>query len=188
MLLSIHYMVKHGETLWVTMSNGLCNETHLNPVTKCHYPQAPIPNLCLASGKGELSSSATVCWDCLWSGAFCTHLPLRPPLPQPLRREQISLRRIHFGADDNSFTCPEGAEVCHPSRESHASMVFSRYPESQMMMAPPPFMGAIRGDRKYALKRILKTTKILLKTLFNGVTQEAAAKRTGLNWDDLDFI
>lgn len=81
MLLSIHYMVKHGETLWVTMSNGLCNETHLNLVTKCHYPQAPILNLCLASGKGELSSSATVCWDCLWSGAFCTHLPLRPRSP-----------------------------------------------------------------------------------------------------------
>lgn len=81
MLLSIHYMVKHVETLWVTMSNGLWNEIHLNPVTKCHYPQARIPNLCLASGKGRAVNLSHGMLRLSMVSVILCHFAAMPSLP-----------------------------------------------------------------------------------------------------------
>lgn len=60
------------------------------------------------------------------------------------------------------------------------------------MVEPPPCTGVVRGNKEIFLEKnfihTLKTTKTGEKPKFNGVTQEAEAKRTGLNQGDLDFI
>lgn len=126
LLPSMHFMVKHAGTLWVIMSNGLWNETHLNPDTKCHYPQTLIPNSAWQVEKGESLTSAMACWG--RSGSFCTLLPALPPFPRPIQLEWMSFWRIHVGDDENISMVLERDKVGWPSGDSPTSVISSSCP------------------------------------------------------------
>lgn len=115
------------------------------------------------------------------STPFCLFHPLAPGTPAEMK---VSLKKPL--GDDNFSTSPVGDKVGCPSGESHTSAVSSSSPQTQTMVEPPPLMGAFRGNKGICLEEDfihrLQTTKP------NGVTQEAAAKRTGLSKGDLDFI
>lgn len=73
-----------------------------------------------------------------------------------------------------------------PSGEKHSSAMSSSCPHTQTIEEPPPLMGAISGNKGMCLEE--NVIHRLQTTEPNGVTQEAAATRTGLSKGDLDSI
>lgn len=72
-----------------------------------------------------------------------------------------------------------------PSGESHIGVMSSSCPQTQTMVEPAPCTGVARVNRGICFEEnfihTLKTTKLGEKPKFNGVTEDTAAKRTGLS-------
>lgn len=148
-LLSIHFMVKHAETLWVIMSNGLWNEPHLNPDSKGHYPQTLIPNLCLASGEGDIVHSTHGTRLRMVKVLLC---PFACSVPTPSATlagagMNVSLKNSLWGWWELPQV-PRRRQGEPPSGESHTSALSSRCPlKHRQRWSHPHLQGWLEGIR-----------------------------------------
>lgn len=113
---------------------------------------------------------------------FCLLHPHTPGSPAEMK---VSLKKsLRHDKDFSMF--PVGDKVECPSGEKHSSAMSSSCPHTQTIEEPPPLMGAISGNKGMCLEE--NVIHRLQTTEPNGVTQEAAATRTGLSKGDLDSI